>query len=94
MVKRTTAQRRAAAKAAWARRRATMEKAVLANPTVREFMESNEPPRVAVSPPVTVSVTLEGKDYYLGISNNGSLHRVRVTADALKTMALDALRLV
>jgi hypothetical protein len=41
MAKRTTAQRRAAAKAAWARRKA------LSVPAVAEFMKGNEPPKLS-----------------------------------------------
>jgi hypothetical protein len=94
--KRTKAQRSAAAKESWERRRAA---AALA--TVPKFNPRGLPAAVAKEflpvpavPPVTISVTKEGADYYVGINNNGSLHRVRVAAETLKSMALDALRII
>lgn len=98
--KRTTAQRRAAAKEAWARRRANAALAAVPkfHPTTPVNSEAESftwvQPSSVATPPVTVSVTHEGKDFYLGINNNGSLHRVKVTPDTLKAMALDALRII
>ena len=86
--KRTTAQRRAAAKEAWARRKAEAAMAAIDVP----------PPlaRVATSAPVpvTFSATREGSDLFLGVANNGSLHRVKASPEALRTLALDILRRV
>ena len=95
MAKRTKAQRVRAAKEAWARRKA---KAALDAAGIAKFavvpQESVAGAVEIATPPVTVSVTKEGFDYFLGIANNGSLHRVRVSAETLRTLALDALRLV
>jgi hypothetical protein len=94
--KRTKAQRSAAAKESWERRRAAAALAAVPKfnprglplPAAKEFLP------VPAVPPVTISVTKEGADYYVGINNNGSLHRVRVAAETLKSMALDALRII
>jgi len=95
--KRTKAQRSKAAKESWARRRAAAALKEVPKfagsppPDLRPDVPVYVPPAPA---PVTVSVTHEGRDYYIGINNNGSLHRVKVTAETLKSMALDALRII
>jgi len=92
--KRTTAQRRAAAKEAWVRRRAAAAMKDVPKFVPDKQVFSQQAFVQPAAPPVTISVTKEGADFYVGINNNGSLHRVKVTAETLKSMALDALRII
>lgn len=61
------------------------------------MVEVTAPPAVAtgaIAPRVTFSATHEGNEFFLGVANNGSLHRVRAEPESLKRLALDILRIV
>lgn len=91
--KRTRAQRAAAAKAAWAARRA--KEAVTAAPTIGGVVEAPDTiGPLYLEPPVTMTATKEGAEFFLTIANNGSVSRTRVSAAALRKIGLDALALV
>lgn len=104
--KRTTAQRRAAAKEAWRLRR--LKSANAPTPVKRTADKlpvvdirdlgaeaGLEPIRhVASFDPTTAGCTKEGADFYVTITSGGHLHRHRLSAGAVRKLGLDCLQLV
>ena len=105
--KRTTAERRKAAKEAWARRRAGAELEASGVPKAGEpsanevkmaFAEDTNRPSVTlrtfVEPTTTATAVREGDHFYVVVSCNGSTFRHKMAASVLRKLGLDALQLV
>jgi hypothetical protein len=99
-VVRTTAERRAAAKASWARRKAeaAAKSANLgcnAEPSnVGEVATQTMKMVASVLSPSTASATSEGDDLYVTISQDGSLFRHKLSYQTMRKLGLDCLHLV
>jgi hypothetical protein len=102
---RTTAQRRAAAKASWALRRLKSANAPTKNMsiTMSDFPQSGvdfgREPSVAkavssITTPTSAVATREGDDLFVTITSNGSLFRHRLSYETMRKLGLDALHLV
>lgn len=96
--KRTKAERSAAAKASWARRRAAaaMDQAGVPKaqgPTEGQFLREAGAGSISTST-VTAVATKEGAEYFLTLSFDGTVLRHKVSETLLRKLALDALSIV
>ena len=96
---RTTAQRRAAAKAAWALRK--LKTAELPTATVKGHKTTVPSVDFAKLKTVdfagthtTAAATREGSELYVTISSGGAVHRFPVARDTMRKLGLDCLQLV
>ncbi len=95
MAKRTTAQRRKAAKEYWARKRAAQAAAAMPSsvpPAVRAQLD--EVAKVFVHPPKIGYVVKEGEDIFICFGEDGSLRRERVSLDLAKKVYMDLGKIV
>lgn len=103
--KRTTAQRRAAAKLAWQRRR--LAAAVKPSPSkgpwpvpqsLKQFaqlvQEAPTPEKVYVHPPKIGYAVKEGDDIFVCFGEDGSIRRERVSMELAKKVYLDLAKIV
>lgn len=94
---RTTAQRRAAAKAAWATRRlrgankpTSVRKGHVTPPPIG--IDFGRDPSIVQ--PTTAAATREDSELYVTVSSGGSVHRHQLSRDTMRKLGLDCLQLV
>ena len=94
---RTTAQRRAAAKAAWALRRLRGDVPFKKSRRTKNHVTS-PPPAVDYGAynqtPTSAVATREGDELYVTVSSGGSVHRHQLSRDTMRKLGLDCLQLV
>jgi len=93
--KRTTAQRRAAAKAAWVIRRQNAALASAKRPTPNKTpLPKIDYGAYSSLTPTTAGATKEGDELYVTISSAGGVFRHQLSRDTMRKLGLDCLQLV